>query len=212
MATAPEAVVNAGRPRQPTLCTHDGGCNRFARVRAWPRAHACLHTIMPCHACRDLGYHRRHPTHHRAARRSMSGSEPLGSHALRSLTYCNPVSKPCCSPLLQIIIALERQTCRKPLYLRSPHRRSPSPFPTSSLPYHCRSPLTVALATTALVSSALALASTDEKRDRHQQNTPYARFHERNLSHGSRLGCNRFARVRAWPRAHACLHTINFPV
>ena len=87
----------------------------------------------------------------------------------------------------------------------------PPPPPSPPAPLPASPPLSPTARAPAL-ASALALASTDEKRDRHQQNTPYARFHERNLSHGSRLGCNRFARVRAWPRAHACLHTINFPV
>ena len=81
-------------------------------------------------------------------------SQPCFRQPSRALTYCNPVSKPC-APLLQIIIALERQTCRKPPFPRhaaspfqtcgisvppidDPHRRSPSssPSPPHSCPCH----------------------------------------------------------------------------
>jgi len=69
-------------------------------VRAWPHAAAAR---LPADACRDLGYHRRHPTHHRAARRSISGSpaalaaagsEPHGSHAPRAPLDAIPVRLP----------------------------------------------------------------------------------------------------------------------
>ena len=120
---------------------------RLQQVRSRARVAACTRVLAHNHAMPCLprfGLPSWHPIHHRAVRRSMLGSEPHGSHALRAL--CTPVPNPC-SPLLQIIIALEWQTCRKPRQLSSPiadpHRRSPSSSPF---------PLTVAFATTALVS------------------------------------------------------------
>ena len=62
------------------------------KVRLRARVATCTRVLahMPCHACRDLGNHRRHPTYHRAARRSMSGIQPRSrqpprAHLLQSL-------------------------------------------------------------------------------------------------------------------------------
>ena len=112
---------------------------RLQQVRSRARVAACTRVLAHNHAMPCLprfGLPSWHPIHHRAVRRSMLGSEPHGSHALRAL--CTPVPNPC-SPLLQIIIALEWQTCRKPRHLSSPHRRSPSPFPIIiAVPPHSR--------------------------------------------------------------------------
>jgi hypothetical protein len=76
-------------------------CARGRMLHTYPAAAAAAR--LPADACRDLGYHRRHPTHHRAARRSISGSpaalaaagsEPHGSHAPRAPLAAIPVRLP----------------------------------------------------------------------------------------------------------------------
>ena len=76
-------------------------CARGRMLHTYPAAAAAAR--LPADACRDLGYHRRHPTHHRAARRSISGSpaalaaagsEPHGSHAPRAPLAAIPVHLP----------------------------------------------------------------------------------------------------------------------
>jgi hypothetical protein len=95
----PRACLNACR---------DLGYHRGTRLTIGPLSGACQSAPLLPRACldpcRDLGYHRRHPTYHRAARRSMSGSQPRSRQPSRALTCCNPFSNPC-SPLLQIFNA-----------------------------------------------------------------------------------------------------------
>ena len=105
---------NAGSPVfvPDTLPKHARDSRSYAtplelqQVHLRARVATCTRVLahMPCHACRDLGNHRRHPTYHRAARRSMSGSQPRSRQPSRALTCCNPFSNPC-SPLLQIFNA-----------------------------------------------------------------------------------------------------------